>query len=154
MNSTTKTILIWVLILVAAVGLYNFVENGSASSAPNLNLTDFLSKVDQGEVTEVVVSGSNLRGRLSNGEAFRSTMPANYMTVLDRLTAARVRVTVISPAENSWWGTSSFNLPTIVVVTGAVLWLAISAVILVLVVDLSRFVKQQLRRNGGNHSTP
>src|SRR5688572_9089657 len=92
--TTIKTILTWVLILVAAVGLYNFIERGSASSTRNLNLTDFLNKVDRGEVTEVVVSGSNLRGYLSNGEAFRSTMPANYTTVLDRLTAGRVRVTV------------------------------------------------------------
>jgi cell division protease FtsH len=153
MNTTAKTILIWVLILVAGVGLYNFVERGSGSGTRNLNLTDFLNKVDQGEVADVVVSGSNLRGHLSNGEAFRSTMPANYATVLDRLTERRVQVTVVPPTGSPWWGAASFSLPNIVVVTGAVLWLAISAVILVLVVDLSRFVKQQLRRNGGNHST-
>lgn len=60
MNSTVKVILIWVLILVAAVGLYNFFAHRNTSSKTSLNLTELLNKVDQGEVTSVVVSGSNL----------------------------------------------------------------------------------------------
>jgi len=147
MNPTAKTILIWVLILVVAVALYSFVEKGSGSSVVSLSLTDFLAKIERGEVSDVAISGSLLSGHLKNAEAFRSTMPLNYTTVYDKLTAASVRVTVIPPDD-----TSSFGLPALVVVTGAVLWLAISAAILILVVDLSRFVKRELARTGGNHS--
>ena len=62
MNSTVKTILIWVLILVAAVGLYSFVEHNSSPGAM-LTLTDFLNKVEAGQVEKVEINGSNLKGK-------------------------------------------------------------------------------------------
>ena len=66
MNSTVKEILLWVLILVAAVGLYNFVEHSSSPGAM-LSLTDFLNKVEAGQVAEVEINGSNLMGKYTAG---------------------------------------------------------------------------------------
>jgi hypothetical protein len=64
MNQTVKTILVWMLILVAAVGLWNFVEHGR-SAPPELSLTEFLSRVDNGDVAEVKVDGSSVTGKLA-----------------------------------------------------------------------------------------
>ena len=154
MNSTAKTILIWVLILVAAVGLYNFIEHGGQRSISTLNFTEFLNKVDSGEVTSVVVSDTNLTGTLKNNEIFRSTIPDDYTTVYDKLTSKYVRVTIMPPERNLWYGATALGLPAWVILGGSILWLAISAVILVLVVDLSRFVKRELGRTHGSHSAP
>jgi cell division protease FtsH len=152
MNPTVKVILIWVLILVAAVGLYNFFQHGGNPAKSTLNFTEFLNKVDRGEVASVVVSDTNLTVTLNNNETFRSTIPDDYTTVYDKLTARNVRVTILPPDRNPW-GTTALGLPAWVILGGSILWLAISLVILVLVVDLSRFVKRHLAQTSGNHST-
>jgi cell division protease FtsH len=153
MNKTVKVILMWVLILVAAVGLYNLVEHGGSPATSTLNFTEFLNKVDRGEVASVVVSETNLTGTLKNNEIFRSTIPDDYTAVYDKLTSRNVRVTIIPPERNPWYGATALGLPAWVILVGSILWLAISLVILVLVVDLSRFVKRELARTSGNHST-
>jgi len=154
MQSTTKTILIWVLILVAAVGLYSFVERSGGRTPRVLDLTAFLSKVETGEVKDVAIRGLQLTGHLTAGnEPFSSTIPEDYSLVYDKLTAAGVRVMIVPAEQSSWLGASWTELPAVLVVAGLVLWIAISGAILVLVVDLSRFVKRELARSGGNPST-
>mgnify|MGYP003575864204 CR=1 FL=1 len=104
MNPTVKTILSWVLIVVAAVGLYSFVEHNS-SPVVMLSLTDFLNKVEAGQVAEVAINGSNLRGRYTSGgsnEEFRSTIPPEYSRIYDTLVAKGVIVRIIPPDTNPW----------------------------------------------------
>jgi ATP-dependent Zn protease len=151
MRSTTKTILIWILILVAAVGLYTFAERGTGYSPQLITLTELITRVDADEVLDVTIQGSNLRGHLKAkpDEEFRSVIPSDYSRIYDKLTEGRVNVKILPPDSNSWPG----NIPVWLVVAGSVLWFAISVVVLVLVVDLSRFVKRQLARSGGNPST-
>jgi len=149
MNSTVKTILIWFLILVAAVAVYSFVERAGESRTQRMDLTDFLAKVDQGQVAEVEITGSQLKGRLvANDEPFTSTIPEGYAPIFERLTRQGVQVMILPEERNAWSG----SVPTVLVVAGLVLWIAISLVVLVLLLDLSRFVKKQLSRSGGNPS--
>jgi cell division protease FtsH len=104
LNSTVKTILIWVLILVAAVGLYNLVENRGNSGKSSLLFNEFLAKVDEGQVGDVRINGSNVEGHLTtnNNEAFVSTIPPDYSTVYDKLAAKNVKTTIIPPDQNPW----------------------------------------------------
>jgi ATP-dependent Zn protease len=100
MNPTIKMVLTWALILVIAVGLWNFVEHGR--SIPEISLTDFLAKVDNGDVAEVKVEGSNVTGTLrQNGGAFRSTLPVAYHVIYEQLIDAKVKVTVVPVASSS-----------------------------------------------------
>ena len=147
MNSTVKTILIWVLIVVAAIGLYNLVEIRSAKPREVLNLTKFLEKVQGGEVAEVSIDGTELRGRLTDGGRFSTTIPEDYSAVYDMLTRSGVQVIVVPPGPS--WLASTGGLSSYILLGGLVLWLAISAMILVVVVDLSRLVKRELARPGG-----
>jgi ATP-dependent Zn protease len=151
MNNTAKTIVIWVLIVVAAIGLYNMVEVRGGPQQKSLNFTEFLNKVKAGEVSEVTIHDSKLIGRLADNEAFRSTIPAGYASVYDELTRQGVRLTIIPPDPNPWL-LSSTGLPQFIVLGGLIVWLAISTMILVVVVDLSRLVKRELARNNGTPS--
>jgi cell division protease FtsH len=101
LNSTVKTILIWVLILVAALGLWNFVEKKS-SAAPTLTLTDLLTKVRNDEVSEVTINGANLIGKLKSNEDFKSTVPIEYSAIYDQFISKGVKVTIIAPDQNPW----------------------------------------------------
>jgi len=103
MNSTLKTVLIWILIVVAAVGLWNFVEHGR-SGPRTIDLTDFLNHVENGRVAEVTIAGSSLTGRLRpDNQFFQSTMVPGYAAVYDKLIAAGVKVKVIPTDQQSWF---------------------------------------------------
>jgi cell division protease FtsH len=149
MNSTVKTIVLWVLILAAAVGLYNFVESRGSGARPPMDLTQFFEKVAKGEVADVEINGTQVTGHLVAGnERFRSTIPPEYKTVYDRLTERGVKVTIL-PTETSSWVNA---VPSWVILIGSILWLGISLMVFVLVADLSRFVKRELRRSGHDAS--
>jgi ATP-dependent Zn protease len=150
MNKTVKVILNWVLILVLAVGLYTFVERGTQRVSTQLTLTDLMEKVDREEVRDVTIRGSNLVGHLKDDASteFRSVIPPDYTTIYDRLTSKSVNVKILPPDVNPWLGV----VPTSLLIGGSILWFAISVVILVLLVDLSRFVKRELARSAGRPS--
>lgn len=150
MTSTTKTVGIWVLILVVAVGLYNFVER-SGPPVRVLNFTDLLTSVERGAVSEVVITGSTVEGKLrADNEPFRSTIPPNYTALYDKLTSMGVRVAVVPSDQSSW--TIPSGWAAILIVAGSLLWFAISVIVLMLVLDLSRFVKRELTRTNGRPS--
>ena len=138
--------MIWVLILVAAVGLYNFVEGHNKEKEGVLTLNEFLNKVKATptEVADVTINGSSITGKLTNGSAFTSTIPANYPAVYDELTKANVKVTVYppDPSPRLW------EITAIIVVAGSILWFAITVMVLILVADLSKFVRRELSRIG------
>jgi cell division protease FtsH len=155
MHSTVKTILLWILILVVAIGLYNFVEKGTGSFTEQFSYTAFMNRLDANEVRDVTISGSNLTGHLKATPSveFRTVVPENYPPIYDMLTSKSVNVRILPTVSNPWVENSLLGLPAWIILAGATLWLAISAVILVLLVDLSRFVKRELSRTRGNPST-
>jgi cell division protease FtsH len=115
MNQTVKTILLWALILVLAVGLWNFVEHGSAG-IPVFSLTDLITKVNNGEVAEVRIDGSSVTGKLrQTGQTFRSTIPVAYHAIYEQLIAAKVKVTVTAVDRQSGFAVfMSWVLPVLV----------------------------------------
>src|SRR4030095_8383950 len=91
------------MILVAAVGLYHFVEGKGPGAKPPLDLTQFLAKGEAGESQDVEINASKVTGRLvAAPEIFTSTIPLEYPTVYDKLTTKGVKVTVIPPDPNPW----------------------------------------------------
>lgn len=147
MRSTIKTILKWMLILVAAIGLYNMVENRGNSGRVRLDLTAFLTRVDNGGIRDVSVTGNLVSGHLVDGQAFRTTIPSESAAIYERLVARGVTVMILPPES-----AATEALPRVLILGGLVVWFAISAVILVLLVDLSRVIKRQLGRTSGTGS--
>jgi cell division protease FtsH len=65
--------------------------------------SDLLRHVDRGAVTDIVVSGDTLDFKLTNGQAFRTVAPLNYVTVnaafVPELAKKNIRIDVRSAAE-------------------------------------------------------
>ena len=79
MNSTVKTIVFWVVIAISALLLWQVIQQGRNSQKDaEINFSQFLSDVDQGNVHEVTVDGMQVRGKYRNGSAFHTTAPSNY----------------------------------------------------------------------------
>jgi cell division protease FtsH len=63
--------------------------------------SDFLKKVESGEVREVTLKGNNVSGRLSDGSSFR-TFTADYPELVKSLKDKGVKIDVKPPDTNSW----------------------------------------------------
>jgi cell division protease FtsH len=80
-NSTVKTVLFWLLIVVSAVLLWEVVKGARDGQKDNeLNSSQFITDVDQGKIHELTVNGMEVRGKLTDGQQFHTTMPTNYFT--------------------------------------------------------------------------
>jgi cell division protease FtsH len=80
-NSTVKTVLFWLLIVVSAALLWEVVKGARDSQKDKeINVTQFMSDVDSGNVRELTVSGMEVNGKYRDGSAFHTTAPANYFT--------------------------------------------------------------------------
>ena len=64
MNSTVKTIVFWVVILLSVGVLYEVIRaGGSGNKERESKFSEFLSSVEQGNVQEVTVNGVKVRNR-------------------------------------------------------------------------------------------
>jgi cell division protease FtsH len=80
-NSTVKTVLFWLLIVVSAVLLWEVVKGArDGQKDAELNSSQFITDVDQGKIHELTVNGMEVRGKLTDGQQFHTTMPTNYFT--------------------------------------------------------------------------
>ena len=94
MNSTVKTVLFWLLIGVSALLLWEVVRTArDTQKDKEMNFSEFMADVDQGRVHDVIVDGMQVKGKLTDGSGFHSTVPANYPSMIDRLSAKNVTIT-------------------------------------------------------------
>ncbi|HEY6181441.1 MAG TPA: ATP-dependent zinc metalloprotease FtsH [Terriglobales bacterium] len=103
MNSTVKTVLFWVMILVAAFLLWRVVQmtTGGPKEA-EISFSDFQLKVDQGVVKEVNINGMEVRGKYTDGGAFHTTVPAVYPDMYKALQAKNVVVNIHDINGGNW----------------------------------------------------
>jgi len=78
-----KTILFWVLILATAVLLYSVVQRTSTRGEQTFPFSRFLQEVEHGNVKEVTIADSDIKGRLGSGETFKTVMPTDYPPLID-----------------------------------------------------------------------
>jgi cell division protease FtsH len=80
-NSTVKTVLFWLLIGVSALLLWQVVKSArDGQKDAEVNVTQFMSDLDQNSVQEFTVNGMEVRGKLRNSTQFHTNVPSNYWT--------------------------------------------------------------------------
>ncbi len=102
MNSTAKTILFWVALLLTAVLLYQVVQRTSTSREQPYAFSRFLQEVERGNVKDVIIADSDVKGTLSTGEHFRTVMPMEYPDLINMLREKQVTITGEKPSQNPW----------------------------------------------------
>jgi cell division protease FtsH len=103
MNSVVKTVVFWMVVLVAAFLLSRVVRNGSAAQAvPEISYTEFLARVASGQVSKVTIAGSLVRGFDGKGGNFRVVAPSNQAALLDALQQHGVEIWFKGTADQTW----------------------------------------------------
>jgi cell division protease FtsH len=88
-NSTVKTIVVWLVILLSIVVLYQVIKQGPGNKEKDISYSEFMNQVEQGNVKKVTFLDSNeIRGELRNESTFHTTypnFPNAYSSTLDTL---------------------------------------------------------------------
>jgi len=101
MNPVYKNLALWMVIGLIVILLFNLFQ-ANQSPRGEIIFSDFLKKVDTGEVREVTLRGNSVSGRLSDGSAFR-TFTADYPDLVKSLRDRGVKIEVKPPDNNPWY---------------------------------------------------
>ncbi len=104
MNSTVKTIVFWLVIALSAVLLWQVVRaSNTGTKERDINFSEFMSQVNQGNIASVTITGSDARGAFKNDpkQGFRTYVPTNYPDMYKALLDKGVQVTP-KPEGGSW----------------------------------------------------
>lgn len=103
MNSTVKTVVFWLVIVLCAVLLWQVVTSSKGGAKESeVSFSQFMTDVDQGKVKEVTVTGPDVKGKLADGSAFHTTVPSNYPDMYKALRDKGVNITIHDQQSNSW----------------------------------------------------
>jgi cell division protease FtsH len=88
-----------------AVLLFTVVKTGQGPKETQISFTQFLNKVDEGQVAEVTITGTEVHGLYQNKQSgFHTFIPANYPNLYDTLRQKGVETQFKSESTNSWLG--------------------------------------------------
>ncbi len=100
MNNIGRNLLIWVVLIILLSALFSMFQGGFNSVARSkVSFSDFLNKVESGEVSNVTIQGSSISGNFTgNGTGFVTFAP-NYPDLIDKLRAKNIQISAL-PSEN------------------------------------------------------
>ncbi|MEK6673114.1 MAG: ATP-dependent zinc metalloprotease FtsH [Nitrospirota bacterium] len=101
MNNVYKSLFVWLMIGLVMILLFNLVST-PPKMEDEVMFSDFMTKVDSGEVEEVIIKESYISGRLKDGKKFR-TYAANYPDLIRDLRTKNVRISAKPPEQNPWY---------------------------------------------------
>lgn len=111
------------IILYSVVGLLLlslFVPLFDLTPKPkDIGFSDFLNKLDQGSVKEVVVSGDIITGKYNDGGLFKTRSLKEYQDLVSELRNKKVKIEVKDPNENAWVGALLLQLLFPIILIGA-----------------------------------
>ncbi|MDX2205807.1 MAG: ATP-dependent zinc metalloprotease FtsH [Hyphomicrobiaceae bacterium] len=99
MNSNFRNLAIWVVIGLLLMALFNLFQNPGQPRG-EISYSEFLANVDQGNVSEVVISKHRIKGVMRDkGNNFSTVAPEDPQLV-ERLNRKNVKITAKPPEED------------------------------------------------------
>jgi cell division protease FtsH len=103
LNSTVKTLILWMAIFGVVILLWNTFQGGKAAQK-ELTYSDFMTAVQQGRVAEVTIRGKQLTGKykegLGGGQEFKTTLLDDDPDLAKLLRQSNIRISAEEPHEN------------------------------------------------------
>ncbi len=100
MKNFSKNIILWVVIGLLLIALFNLFQNSSSNNQSKvISFSDFLIAADNGNISEVKIIGNNVSGFFEDGRSF-STYSPNYPDLVNKLNQSGVKI-VAEPSERS-----------------------------------------------------
>jgi cell division protease FtsH len=101
LNSTLRSLLFWMVLVVVGVLIWNFSTTFQTRDQ-SITFSQFVSWVDAGQVDKVTITGNEISGTTKSQEKFRTYAPPQYEALGNRLVEKNVLVTAKEPATSPW----------------------------------------------------
>ncbi|MFQ5482374.1 MAG: ATP-dependent metallopeptidase FtsH/Yme1/Tma family protein, partial [Nitrospinaceae bacterium] len=101
MNQFYKNLALWLVIGIILIALFN-IFNQPLGSQPEIVFSEFMDKVEQGEISEVVIQGDNITGKYADGSTFKTFAPKDP-DLIRVMREKGVRIVVTPPEQTSWY---------------------------------------------------
>ncbi|HYL92924.1 MAG TPA: ATP-dependent metallopeptidase FtsH/Yme1/Tma family protein, partial [Alphaproteobacteria bacterium] len=103
MNSTGKTVLVWVTLFLVAAGLWKMISTGATTAKDqDVSYSEFMDQVAQNNVSDVYIINDEAHGHFRNKTAFHAIVPANNPEMLRILAANKVDTRFKSSQSSGW----------------------------------------------------
>jgi cell division protease FtsH len=99
MYKNIALILLFVVISVLVFNLFNPI----GPTAIQISFSDFLDKVEKGEVNDVTIKGLDVKGTYATGKSFTTTLPHEYPELVKELRSKKVKINVEPVKESAWY---------------------------------------------------
>ncbi len=99
MNDLAKNLLLWVVILIVLMTVFQSFSSRSRAQ-PELQYSEFINQVKEGNVADVVIEGQIIRGELKGGSRFTTVSPeTDNKAMVGQLLDSNVKFTGSLPKE-------------------------------------------------------
>ena len=116
MNSTTRSLLFWMVLVVAVVLVWSLSSQFRTGDTP-VDFSEFIRWVDTGVVDRVELTGNEIIGTSSSGERFSTYAPPQYEGLGNKLIERDI-VVVATAATASPWATLLYSWAPLLLIVG------------------------------------
>jgi cell division protease FtsH len=99
-NATFKTVLLWMSLLTVVVLAWHFAPLQRKDQ--DWKFSVFMDHVDKGLVSDVTITGNEVKGKTNTGEAFRTFAPLGYDKLVDTLLLRHIDFRVLPDQSPPW----------------------------------------------------
>jgi len=99
-NATFKTIMLWMSLLVVIFLAWHFAQIQKKETP--LKFSEFMDQVEAGQIADVTISGTDIRGHTTSREPIKTTVPPGYDKYVDALRAKKVAINIERDTTPAW----------------------------------------------------
>ena len=114
-----RSLFIWLFIGIVIILLFNLFS-APKKTGDEIIFSEFMTKLDAGEVEEVIIKDSNITGQFKDGKRFKTYAPA-YPDLVKVLRSQSVRITVKPSEQNPWYWNLFFSWGPVILL--AAIWI-------------------------------
>jgi cell division protease FtsH len=132
-NNWMKSLFIWAGIILALVLVVQLVGGGTTQARDSIPYSEFLNKVDDGSVRQIVIGKEVITGQFADNRTFRTNAPPSDPTLVPKLRERGVSFAVQPEAQTSLW-----------------MLLLYQSLPFLLILGIAFFVMRQMQKNAGS----
>lgn len=100
MKNSSRNLIIWLMVFIGALIVSDIVGGSLGLDGKKIIFSDFIKKVDAGEVTNVEIKGNDLTGKLKDGTEFSTYLP-QYPNLVEKLQDKGVQINAVPLVSKS-----------------------------------------------------
>jgi len=97
-----KNVLFWIVAGIIIIILWSVLQQPGAASR-DVNFSEFMDQVEGNQVAEVTITGSQIKGKYTDGTAFKTVSPTQFDDLVKILREHKVSIVVKDTSRSPWF---------------------------------------------------